>query len=539
MPEPRPVEEANEPNEPLRRDFSLLEETAKGAASFLGLVARFATSAEDIVQGLRLEKHEREAEIDFADYICQDLLQDDTITQQLFTDVLTGYLNEVPNDLYIVGFHETSYGRGQALRDQDPIARNISSYDFQINAWKSKLYHDKKANIDRVIADLETRLQTLIQQERRNTVEEVGSLFSADAFSLLLIEGMHVNGDLRGSLAVLKKKMYFAAAFEYKEDPELLYRLSFNACVKAKGWQTLEDKPLYEALEAEDVSVEVFEKWTGRKINYNPKPEAKQKTVADVIHAQGADPPRKASIALVHEFLPSQSTYAQGVHALRASYNGKEAEIPQHMLYRTSAGVRLIRPQTLEEAMLARINDFDTLQDSNGKQRTMEERLRLWDKLIDTCAGVAYENGNNEHFKLSSICEPLITIPQDFRNAFLDVNYAAFDGIQLARTAYYYKRLSEQEFDLCEAWQLLLPDQTARTRLKQIVYHQAKNQQEQLLIADNDKKALGFYLVNNSDRDQLRSVFVSSRNNYSDAYGVNLNGSSSVLRATPPSSKKF
>ena len=549
------------PNQAL---ITTIDETiaAKGTTNFLGLVARFATSCEDIIQGLRLETH-KDSPIDFANYICPDLLQDlfpvvNPITEfdvldekkeaikkeekekklQLFTDVLSGYLNQVPNDLDIVGFYQRSYDKEQALRDQDPIARNTSLYDFQVNAWKSKLYTDKKLAIDKAIAGLETRLESIIHLEGQNTIETVSSSFSAEAFPLLFGEGMQVNGDLRRSLIGLRKKMYQAAAFEYKEDPELLYRLSFNACTKAKGWQELEDKQLYEALESENVSAAVFEKWTGRKINYQPKqePDNKPRTVAEVIREQAANPPQR-NIKLQYELMLEATSYANGVGAFRDSYKDKEAEVPQQLLYDNN-GKTIIRPLTFRENLLARVEDFETLNNSDGTERTLDQRLRLFKKWLDSCTGIAYsaeqtDSNQTDDFRIIPVCKELITISSSFNQEFISINYATLqEGTPLKRSqAKYNLGLTQSEVLEHQGWLVAVEeDKTLLQAYSTIVFSN---------MVQSNGNAMGFYLRNDIGRNQLRALFVDYGFS-SNAVGYDvLNDRASFLRVAPPSSKNF
>jgi len=85
----------------------------------------------------------------------------------------------------------------------------------------------------------------------------------------------------------------------------------------------------------------------------------------------------KRDVKLEYEFMPTQSTYGEGVHALQNSYAGKETEVPSHLWYECD-GQKIVRPLSFKENLQARVDDFETLKNKNGNIRTINDRLRLF-----------------------------------------------------------------------------------------------------------------------------------------------------------------
>jgi len=243
---------------------------------------------------------------------------------------------------------------------------------------------------------------------------------------------------------------------------------------------------------------------------------------------------------LEYEIMPEQSTYAEGVHALRDSYKRKQKDVPSHLWYEVSprkilwyevGRPNIVRPLTFRENILARVEDFETLKNKDGSTRTMEERLRLFRIWIDSCTGIAYSSHNNDDFMIIPVCKELITIPKDFSNEYLSVNYARLQGrgFSLKRSqAKYDQQLTELEVISHPAWITCVEEDISLLGVyTSIVFKHMSNK---------NGKAMAFYLKERIENDQLINPIVYSSFIYSSTYGnYNLDGYSFFLRATPPS----
>ncbi len=233
---------------------------------------------------------------------------------------------------------------------------------------------------------------------------------------------------------------------------------------------------------------------------------------------------------LEYKLMPVQATYAYGVYALRNSYKRKESEVPSLLRYERD-GQKIIRPLSFKENLLARVDDFETLKNKDGSNKTIEERLRLFDTLLDSCTGIVYSSKNENDFMIVPVCKELITIPKNFSNEYLSVDYASLQGrgTRLKRSqAKYDELLTESKVISHPAWIASVEeDITLLGTYTSIAFKHSSR---------SEGKLMGFYLRNQIEKDQLRGLFVSDRNYNSNAGGSNLYDGSSFLRATPPSS---
>ena len=233
---------------------------------------------------------------------------------------------------------------------------------------------------------------------------------------------------------------------------------------------------------------------------------------------------------LKYEFMSRADTYAEGVHALRESYVEKEAEVPSQLLFGTD-GQKIIRPLTFRENILARVEDFETLKNNDGRMRTIEDRLRLFDTWLDSCSGVVYSSQNEDDFMIIPECKELITIPRDFNDEYIQVDYASLQGkgFSLKRSqAKYNQHLTESEVISHPAWIASVgEDMSLLSMYTSIVFNNLK---------DREGKAMGFYLRARMREDLLKNIFMYGISYNFNTFGLNgFNyGNSSFLRATPP-----
>lgn len=238
--------------------------------------------------------------------------------------------------------------------------------------------------------------------------------------------------------------------------------------------------------------------------------------------------PKSISTGADYELLPVQTTYAIAVHVLRGACHVNLSTQP---LFTREDGSRIYRPLTFKETIQAKIEDYNTTHDKDGNERTLDDRLRFFNKYIDSCTGMSYKKESTE-FQIILECSPLIEIARDFNEAFLPDSYASVkNGIKLnssGRGKKYNQSLTKQEIENHEGWRTAVDDVALLRNHRDIVFS--------ALAARNDgnmpDKAMGFYVRSNTDEDELRALFVSYLyySSYADGSGI-LYNIGSFLRA--------
>jgi hypothetical protein len=224
-----------------------------------------------------------------------------------------------------------------------------------------------------------------------------------------------------------------------------------------------------------------------------------------------------------YDLMDETNTYALGVEALRDSYG--RGECPAQSLYTKDDGGQIVRPLTFKEVLQARVDDFNRVQDNDGNERDLDDRLRLFDHWIDSATGVAYKAGSTK-FKIIPACRPLVEIDAGFNEGFMNVDYGALAGIELDSGAAKYNELLTREAVMGhEGW--LAAVEGNRELLQEysnIVF-------EQLERKYSRNTGMRFWVLSNTGEDQLRALYVYNLNYISNAYGINsLNSNGSFLR---------
>ncbi len=217
----------------------------------------------------------------------------------------------------------------------------------------------------------------------------------------------------------------------------------------------------------------------------------------------------------VYTIMPSKSTYALGVDALREACNAESN--PAHPQFILDDESKIYRPLTFKENIEARVTDYEN-------NKSTEERTRLFKHWNDSCTGVAYK-GTTTKFKIVPTCSELITIKKDFNGAGIAVDYDAIEGMELDKTAGKYNaHLTKDEVLANEGWRAAVEgDLELLKTYRDIVFSELKR-----------TDAMAFCILDKPSQDQLRALFVNNLDNYSYAYGSNnLNSSGSFLRVAP------
>ncbi len=116
-------------------------------------------------------------------------------------------------------------------------------------------------------------------------------------------------------------------------------------------------------------------------------------------------------------------TYALSLDALRQAYQQEKNDC--HSRFALQNGI--YRPLTFKENIEARVNDFETLENPDGTQRTEDERLRLFQTWLNSCCGIIYQ-AKTTKLKLRFICPELINIDPNFNQKFLQVSYDEYQA---------------------------------------------------------------------------------------------------------------
>jgi len=226
--------------------------------------------------------------------------------------------------------------------------------------------------------------------------------------------------------------------------------------------------------------------------------------------------------------MPKTNTYALGVHALQEEC--KKENNQNHPTFKTKSGTNIYRPLTFRETIEARVTDFDTDKDENGKNRSDDDRLRLLKNWITSSTGIAYKTKSTK-FKIIPTCEELIMISKDFKDGFIPIDYSKIKGIELDRkNDVYDSSLTKKQAKNHKGWITSIGDDANGRKIYEsyvdIIYS----------IIGEDKKLMTYYLASNSDgsninNDELRALYVNSRDSNSNAIGSDsLSNDGSFLR---------
>jgi len=206
--------------------------------------------------------------------------------------------------------------------------------------------------------------------------------------------------------------------------------------------------------------------------------------------------PGRSSVVSEYILMPITSTYVLGVHALQEKC---VSENNVHQPKIIVAGREFYRPNTFLENVEARMDDYETLTNPNGSDRSLEDRKRFFNTWLDSCCGVAYRAGTTK-FKLNLQCPELIGIDKGFNGSYLSVNYATFSGVELDSSSPTVVR---------DGWLALLE---GKTEVYDAYLAMLK------LITGRDIVP-NFWLQQNPATDELRAVCVHDLRNDSDAGG--------------------
>lgn len=213
----------------------------------------------------------------------------------------------------------------------------------------------------------------------------------------------------------------------------------------------------------------------------------------------------------IYFLMDKTSTYAQGVHALREACVTEGN--PVHPKYRSPSG-ELYRQLTFKEDLKARLEDFNRLKNSDGSDRTLDDRLILFSRWNDSCTGVAYQKRTGK-FKIIPVCGELITIGRDFNAGAISIDYKLVQGVELDRASGKYNTsLTKHEIENHEAWRAAVEGDVALLKAYRDVVFAAYKEK----FGSDLAKGMGFYLRDSPD-NELRALFVNILDDDSYANG--------------------
>ena len=233
------------------------------------------------------------------------------------------------------------------------------------------------------------------------------------------------------------------------------------------------------------------------------------------------------------------STYAEGIKQLQIGADMTRNLDPLHKTTKQD-GSQIYRPLTFHETIASMVEDYNTLQNPDGTDRTKEERLRLLNHCQDSCTSVT-SKARSTRFKINQLEQRLIEIPEVFNESFLEANYKSAIREELDTTeGIYNQRLTHSQVLEHKGWLTALEeDKKLLTDFSDIVFTELSERRKQL---KENVKAMGFYVVSKPAENQLGALFVGYLDDDSDALGGGLNYYASFLllaqKSAPQASAK-
>lgn len=108
--------------------------------------------------------------------------------------------------------------------------------------------------------------------------------------------------------------------------------------------------------------------------------------------------------------MPSASSYESGLRELYSKCSSEKNQVHPHLTLPN--GHRVYRPLTAKETARAQMEQFYTLHNADGSEKTLEQRTEFMSPFIDTCSGIAYPPTKNEveKFMLIPLSPDLINL---------------------------------------------------------------------------------------------------------------------------------
>ena len=220
-------------------------------------------------------------------------------------------------------------------------------------------------------------------------------------------------------------------------------------------------------------------------------------------------------------------TYSKAAEALdkaaREFYSQNRQMPIAHPIFVKRDGSLVFRPLTFRENLQKKIDDFETLKNPDGSEKSMDERFRLFRVCLSSCTGIAYK-ANSAKFKIIPLCEQLVTIPKYFRKSSIFINYSGIKGIKLdSKNGKYCQRLARKEVLKHSGWNIAVEEDRGLLEVYSKIVFDALNE-----------KAMGFYLSNRTSLDKLWPLVIDLGDILSCANGANHLNIGTTLRVVHP-----
>src|SRR3989344_3100634 len=446
--------------------------------TFLAQVERLATTIDDfLIPSLRLEIHpDSWSPADFLQEIPD--LQGTDLSKETIVKIVEQYLSEVNPAEEVTGVRQDRFFYTTSAFEQ-----NTSFFPHTVDCWKERHYSAKN-RVDGLVETLRQGMESFAVRKANDIAQEL---------KLKYFLQPSLNGTLAHSMAQYTQELYQQTGVQ-GEEPVRLYQLCFQALAQAKGWDKLKDKDLCKVLDAEGIPVKEFAELTGREIEHSAEPviEVGENNAAKI---------HSSSAAIGRCNLVSASSWFSALEELRRQGTGKTIAIN---------GQTYVRPFTMKENLQARIEDYSTLINPDGAQRTEEERKRSFNTWLDSCSGIHYLAGTTR-FKIIPRSNELITLTQAPVDDYLSVPYDQTSGTEFdSSRGKYNQALSRAEVLEQPAWLAVVEEDRA-------LLGEAFDVMRTVKKAPADWKGMGFYVYPNQAQDQLRPPFTSSQGRGGDA----------------------
>lgn len=213
------------------------------------------------------------------------------------------------------------------------------------------------------------------------------------------------------------------------------------------------------------------------------------------------------------------STWASGYHALRdaCETEAREGSTIVHPSF-ILGDKTIYRPLTLGEDLRARIIDARA-------HNNVAADSPSWSRWNDSCTAIVY--GSNGRFKVQKISPDLLRLRRDFNEPFVRVDYDGIRGTDVCefdrKDAKYNEALTQDEVLRHPFWLFVANNDTTLCDYTQL----------QWSGKTHNYKGMGIWLRDQSQRGELRALFVDDHNYVSGAYGdISLNNGGGFLQVS-------
>ena len=202
--------------------------------------------------------------------------------------------------------------------------------------------------------------------------------------------------------------------------------------------------------------------------------------------------------------------YGQAMSVLRKDYSA--GKIPNHPTYQIPGGIKTVRALSMKETSLARMNNYETLKNTDGATRSDEERLALFKTWSFTSTGIAYQK-KSAKCKIIPVSENLVTIAENHNNESIPIKYGNVNGAEIdTSTGKHNHYLALNEVLENAGWiESFEQDKKSLSDYAELVFR----------LLNDPEQAMGFWTIQTPDKAHLRALALLSLVSSSFADGFN------------------